>query len=61
MEKAFLPRKLLPRLRMDSDAVVSDSMVQVISIIECIKVISADTIHIYFKDGTKIAAYLNRP
>ena len=30
-------------------------------LIECIKVIDADTIHIYFKDGTKIAAYLNRP
>lgn len=30
-------------------------------LIECIKVISADTIHIYFKDGTKIAAYLDRP
>ena len=30
-------------------------------LIECIKVISADTIHIYFKDGTKIAAYLNCP
>ncbi len=30
-------------------------------LIECIKVISADTIHIYFKDGTKIVANLNRP
>ena len=30
-------------------------------LIECIKVISADTIHIYFKDGTKIVAYLNCP
>ena len=30
-------------------------------LIECIKVISADSIHIYFKDGTKIATYLNHP
>lgn len=30
-------------------------------LIECIKVISADTIHIYFKDGTKITTYLNHP
>lgn len=30
-------------------------------LIECIKVISAETIHIYFKDGTKIVAYLNCP
>ena len=27
-------------------------------LIECIKVMSADTIHIYFKDGTKIEATL---
>ena len=30
-------------------------------LIECIKVMSEDTIHIYFKDGTKIEAHLNRP